>query len=616
MDTMNDRVPSHDAQDLEAGPVSTLGHLDALPVGTRLAEFEIEGLLGVGGFGLVYRAYDTSLHRSVAIKEYMPVVLAGRSQGDDVILRSKSDSEAYAFGLQSFIDEARLLAKFDHPSLVKVYRFWEANNTAYMVMPLYKGVTLKQARQRMSAPPPEEWLRTVLWSVLQGLHVLHRSHTLHRDISPDNIFLQEVGPPVLLDLGAARRALGDHSRKMTAVLKVHYAPIEQFAEVEGLEQGAWTDLYSLAAVVYGCLSNEAPTPSTTRLVRDTLVPVRQLAATVKRLFGQSYSEEFTRTIQHALALQPVNRPQSLAAFVTEMKLQAPPRLSKFEWRAALTFPTPGIDDAPADHGFQPTVALDSNLGALEGASGLTGRGRMRWGLGLGAAVVVAALAWLLWVGPGRPGSRPAQDAGTGPLAATPAPSGPIAPPALPVVGNQPAGESAAGPASGATSGTAGARTSSLATTASTPATAPAAQGSPAAARAANAASAPGATPAHVSPSAARTAREGRDGKDARTGTTSRTSGRPGGATMPGSSGGVSGSAAGTSSTPAPSPQRESAPAPKSAPATATRPPAQPAAELCADAGFLSKPLCIHNECKKPENAALAVCVEDHKRYPE
>ncbi len=103
--------------------------------------------------------------------------------------RSSADQLPFESGLKSFIDEARVLARFDHPSLVKVYRFWEANHTAYMAMPLYQGVTLKDARSQMSGPPPEDWLRTVLWSVAQALKMLHAGNTLHRDVSPDNIFL-------------------------------------------------------------------------------------------------------------------------------------------------------------------------------------------------------------------------------------------------------------------------------------------------------------------------------------------------------------------------------------------------------------------------------------------
>ena len=209
---------------------NSVDHVDALHVGARLAEFEIVGLLGVGGFGMVYQAFDHSLLRFVAIKEYMPASLAGRMHARSIWVRSSSDEQSFQAGLASFVDEARLLAQFDHPSLVKVFRFWEANHTAYMVMPLYAGRTLKQARAQMRTPPSEAWLRKVIWSVCGALRVLHDGKTLHRDISPDNIFLQDSGPPVLLDLGAARFAIGDQDPKRTAVLKVKYAPIAQYAD--------------------------------------------------------------------------------------------------------------------------------------------------------------------------------------------------------------------------------------------------------------------------------------------------------------------------------------------------------------------------------------------------
>jgi non-specific serine/threonine protein kinase len=310
-------------------------HLDALPVGTRLGEFEIQSLLGVGGFGMVYRAYDHSLHRTVAIKEYMPAALTSRQHGLSVSIRSSLDQQSYLNGLESFVAEARLLARFDHPSLVKVYRFWEANNTAYMAMPLYSGMTLKQARSQMSAPPSEAWLRTMLWSVLQALQLLHDNNMVHRDVSPDNIFLQDVGPPVLLDLGAARRAIAERGQKLTAILKVNYAPIEQYAEADDLQQGPWTDLYSLAAVIYTCLCNEPPLPATSRVVRDKLTPLSSVVQTIWDHLGQSYSEEFVSTNWHALAIQPADRPASVKQFIDEMKLESVKDLARFDWRAAL-----------------------------------------------------------------------------------------------------------------------------------------------------------------------------------------------------------------------------------------------------------------------------------------
>lgn len=326
---------------------SRVNHVDALPPGTRLAEFEILQLLGVGGFGMVYKAFDHSLHRAVAIKEYMPSALAGRAQGQSLWVRSSSDQQTFQAGLTSFMGEARLLAQFDHPSLVKVFRFWEANNTAYMVMPLYTGMTFKQARAQMRTPPPEAWLRKMLWSVLGALRVLHDGNTLHRDISPDNIFLQDNGPPVLLDLGAARHAINDQGHKHTAVLKVNYAPIEQYAESDDeLRQGPWSDLYSLAAVVHGCLCNDTPLPATLRSIRDRMVSFSRVAKTVKRQFGVEYSAPFVAAIAQALALRPEDRPQSIDAFLQTMGMTSPPEgVDQFDFRADLG----GIWVEPADY---------------------------------------------------------------------------------------------------------------------------------------------------------------------------------------------------------------------------------------------------------------------------
>jgi serine/threonine protein kinase len=313
----------------KAEPV--LAHADALPVGTKLGEFEILSLLGVGGFGMVYRAYDHSLHRTVAIKEYMPSAMAGRSQGLTMATRSSTDQQTLITGLRSFVSEARLLAQFDHPSLVKVYRFWEANNTAYMSMPLYRGVTLRQARLLLQRPPNEEWLRTVLWAILGALKYLHENNIVHRDVSPDNIFLQELGPPVLLDLGAARRTITETSHRHTAILKVNYAPIEQYAGAGDMRQGPWTDLYSVAAVVHGCLCNEPPLPATFRVLRDRMPTFTSVAKTVESHFGQTYSDGFVAAIEHAMAIQPQNRQQSVQAFCDEMNLAAPEDIQRFAW---------------------------------------------------------------------------------------------------------------------------------------------------------------------------------------------------------------------------------------------------------------------------------------------
>lgn len=316
-------------------PVSLITHVDALPVGTRLAEFEVLGLLGVGGFGMVYQAFDHSLQRPVAIKEFMPATLACRGADGAVVVRDPADQAAFQAGLQSFVAEARLLAQFDHPSLVKVFRYWEAHQTAYMVMPFYRGITLQAARSQMRSPPTEAWLRKVLWAVLGALKTLHQGRAVHRDVSPDNIFLQDIGPPVLLDLGAARHAMGGKTQDLTDAFKLSYAPLEQHAGAPDMRQGPWTDLYALAAVVHGVLCNKPPLPATFRAVRDRLPPFARVARTVQEQFGLGYSQPFVQAISQALAIDAKDRPQSVGALVQLMALETPNGMSRFDWRAEL-----------------------------------------------------------------------------------------------------------------------------------------------------------------------------------------------------------------------------------------------------------------------------------------
>lgn len=289
------------------------GTHQALPVGTAIAEFEIVGLIGEGGFGIVYLAWDTLLRRQVALKEYIPASLATRvGNTSEVTVRSQRNQETFRAGLKSFINEAQLLAQFDHHSLVKVYRFWEANGTAYMVMPYYEGVTLKDALRQMSAPPSEAWLRALLAPLLEALGVLHGAQCFHRDIAPDNIMLLKGSQrPLLLDFGAARRVIGDMTQALTVILKPGYAPVEQYAEVPSMKQGPWTDIYALAAVVYYAIEGKTPPAAVGRLMSDTCVPLASAAA------GR-YSEPFLRAIDHALAVRPEDRPQDVEALAAEL----------------------------------------------------------------------------------------------------------------------------------------------------------------------------------------------------------------------------------------------------------------------------------------------------------
>ena len=279
---------------------------DALAPGTHLDEFEIVRVLGAGGFGIVYLAIDHVLQRQVAIKEYMPSALAGRGDGAALVMRSPDLGETFALGLESFFNEARLLACFDHPSLVKVYRCWKAHGTAYMAMQYYPGVTLKQARRGMVAAPDEAWLRAFVEPLLDVLELLHAEGVFHRDIAPDNILLLPDGRPVLLDFGSARRVIGDATQSLTAVLKPNFAPIEQYADMAGMRQGPWTDIYALGATVHFMLTGDAPAPAVLRAVRDAL-PALSLPG------GTAFAgvpDRFLAVIDWSLALAPEDRPQS------------------------------------------------------------------------------------------------------------------------------------------------------------------------------------------------------------------------------------------------------------------------------------------------------------------
>src|SRR5664279_3246504 len=248
-----------------------LGH--TLPIGTYLRDYEITGLIGEGGFGIVYLAWDHSLQRKVAVKEYLPASMASRVAGSAaIVVRSDRQLDTFKAGLKSFVSEARLLARFDHSSLVKVYRFWEENGTAYMAMPFYEGPTLKTALADLGHVPSEAELRAWLNPLLDALTVMHAAQCFHRDIAPVNILLTSSGP-LLLDFGAARRVIGDMTHALTVVLKPGYAPIEQYGDVASMTQGAWTDLYALACVVYYAITGKPPMSSVERLMDDRLEPL-------------------------------------------------------------------------------------------------------------------------------------------------------------------------------------------------------------------------------------------------------------------------------------------------------------------------------------------------------
>lgn len=281
--------------------------IQALKPGYRLDEFEIRRTVGAGGFGIVYEAWDCSLSRTVALKEYMPASLASRAEGATVHVISDEHASVFSKGMSSFINEAKTLAQFDHPALLRVYRFWEQNGTAYMVMPYYRGCTLKDMVRNHPELINEGWLKRVLSSLLDVLTFLHDHGCFHRDIAPDNVFILENGNPVLLDFGAARKIIGEEEDIQTIILKPGYAPVEQYAEDGSMPQGAWTDIYALAAVTYFAMTGRAPPSSVTRAVQDPLEPLEKQAL-------PGYSALFLRGLDQGLQVSPRLRPATTEDF--------------------------------------------------------------------------------------------------------------------------------------------------------------------------------------------------------------------------------------------------------------------------------------------------------------
>jgi serine/threonine protein kinase len=289
-----------------------------LQPGAKVAEFEIVRLIGQGGFGVVYEAWDHALERVVAIKEYMPASLASRQSDGMVLPHSEGHKETFEAGMRSFINEAKLLAQFDHPALLKVYRYWQEFGTTYMVMPLYKGETLKQALLRKKGQVDQAWLMGVIDGVTQALAVMHSADCYHRDIAPDNIMLlEDTGLPVVLDFGAARRVITDMTQALTVILKPGYAPIEQYSETPDMKQGAWTDVYALSAVMYCAVTGRPPPPSVARMIQDRCAPLAG-----DTLLQATFSPQLLAAIDAGLAVLPDKRIQSMASLRAALGLGA------------------------------------------------------------------------------------------------------------------------------------------------------------------------------------------------------------------------------------------------------------------------------------------------------
>ncbi|MFV9686044.1 serine/threonine protein kinase [Pantoea sp. KXB45] len=376
---------------------------NALPLGYRFNEFEIKEVIGGGGFGIVYRAWDHQLERDIAIKEFMPASLAVRSDDLNLVLRSERFSKTFHAGLNSFIQEARLLARFNHPNLLHVLRFWVQNDTAYMGTVFYSGTTLSSFRERNPQSVNETWIRRLLPPLLGAIKTIHEAGYLHRDISLDNIQIQSSGEPILLDFGSARKTIGNLSDESETMLRPGYAPIEQYSDNDESEQGAWTDIYALGAVLHTLITGAPPPVSVVRSIEDNYQPLVQ-----RRLAG--YSASLLSAVDRALALKPEDRPQSIDDFAALMAL--PEREPEPLLSARISGPGTMLVPVEEQVVSKPDSPLKTWLGHRFALPGL-----------VAAGVLVGLCAGLLMSG-GQQATPPAETAQNNAPAATATPASP------------------------------------------------------------------------------------------------------------------------------------------------------------------------------------------------
>lgn len=284
-------------------------HAKALPPGTVLREWRLDGLLGTGGFGIVYRGTGVYFNDTVAIKEYFPSAISERIDGVTVSPTDTSSQELYQHGLQKFVEEAKILWNLSrperHPNIVCVRSLFEIHGTAYMVMDFEDGVSLSEWL-REGRLFDEASLMSLIRPIAEGLARAHAAGVYHRDIKPANILISRDGRPVLIDFGSARFETGQATSTKVTFYTPPYAALEQY--VRTFPQGAWTDIYALAVTMFQCITGEKPPEVLERLHGGDGPPLAARAL-------PGYSLPFLQAVDAALAIKPEDRPQSLGAWI-------------------------------------------------------------------------------------------------------------------------------------------------------------------------------------------------------------------------------------------------------------------------------------------------------------
>ena len=281
----------------------------ALPAGTVLREWRLEEVLGVGGFGIVYKGRGIYFDELVAIKEYFPSSISERDEDDTVVPIDSDAEEVHALGLKKFVEEAKLLWNLStptrHPNIVSVRSLFEIHGTAYMVMDFEDGLALsKMLKQGVKFNERSLW--NIVHPVAEGLARAHRVGVLHRDIKPPNILINDDGRPVLIDFGSARFEAAEATSTKVTFHTPPYAALEQY--VKTYPQGPWTDIYALGVVLYECITGQKPPEVLERMHAG-------LGEKLSDGKWPGYSKKFLAAVDAAMTIRPQERPQSISEWL-------------------------------------------------------------------------------------------------------------------------------------------------------------------------------------------------------------------------------------------------------------------------------------------------------------
>lgn len=307
MNCMNGYVANNQCKSCGSYVLKSQELPSALPLRTILnGRYIIGRMLGAGGFGVTYLGYDLQENRRIAIKEFMPSGMVRRDIGKTQ-MQIVSEKKDFNDSMKRFLEEARMIYRYrDNPNVLKIYSLFQENSTAYYVMEYLEGCDLKHLMKQYGGRLAWQDVKHFTIQIIDALMVLHADGIVHRDISPDNIFISPQGKTTLIDFGAARLYMAQ--KQLTVILKRKYAPIEQY-ESKG-KQGPWTDIYALAATIYHALTGELPPEATSRAYRDEIKTFRQC--------GVILEEHVEKALYRALKVEPEERYRNILDFKNDL----------------------------------------------------------------------------------------------------------------------------------------------------------------------------------------------------------------------------------------------------------------------------------------------------------